>query len=605
MSILAVDARPRLRGAAYLRKSPGTSQDKTEISLERQLEEIRARMDADGVDCVAVFTDVHPRWELWERPDLTALRELVKARGLDYVYTWDTSRLATGVKHQSILLDEGERFGVAYRFVNEAIDHSSPLGQLMWSITSTFNEIELERIRDRTNGGKQKRLGAGKLLSHAKANYGYRFADDTRSALIVYAPEARVVRDVYAWVCAGLTTGQVAARLTEQGVLPPGKAAVWHTSTLLEWLHNPAYKGEPVVYRHRTYRKDGRTVRVARDPSEWRTLPPGTVPPIVDAATWQRAQEALTRHRTQAVRSMRPDRTTEFLLRGGLAVCAHCGSPLHALTVPRGGAGARKRVVYRTYTCASVQRARVDRLRDGPDAAPRCETPPRLRAEPLDLAVWHRVLETAEASLRPQDAAGEKARAAAGQRALRDAERRVARLERLIERTALELVQAETEPERVALRGLQKTHAAQLGAARTERDEAASAVVRSRAREEAGLRLFRAVTENKEALWGLVPGRVSPAEYATMRGMLDLYRVRVVVWHKDDPDAPAGGWAVEPWDGRLEGDVWRTVSSASTCPASSTPHIPPPDPERLAPLLARLSGAGGAWAGAAPAAPGG
>lgn len=587
----------RPRGAAYLRKSPGSSASKTEISLERQRDAIEARMDTDGVELVVVFEDIHPRWELWERPDLTTCREWIKGRRLDFVYAWDTSRLATGLPHQAILLEEGQRHGVAYRFVNEQIDPTSPLGQLVWAVTSTFNAMELERIRDRTNGGKKKHLERGELLFYGRNGlYGYRFADDARTRMVVYEPEAQVIRRVFQEISEGATVGALAVRLTAEGVPTPGRSRVWQTSTLLEDLHNPAYKGQPALNRTERVREPGKWVRRRRAEADWHQLPEGCIPALVAPDLWQRAQEALDRNRKQAPRGMVVDRQVEFLLRGGLATCAHCGRPLHALRVPRRRASSSE-VIYRTYACASQHRQRAERAalqgvevgRVAGDGYPVCPSPVRVRAEALDLAVWLRVLQALQAP--PAESVG--TREAARQQAVRayaGAAGAVRSAERLMENTAAELIRCETEEEKAPLRGLQKTQGATLRAAQARRDEAARALAGQRAVEAEELAWFQAYTEHAAVIEGLIPGKVTPLEYGTMRGILEASRVRVAVWHKDAVDGPglappyrqgAGRYAVWPY----ERDVWRTATGTSCGADNSTP---PPRPSTLTALLAAL-----------------
>ncbi len=93
--------------------------------------------------------------------------------------------------------------------------------------------------------------------------------------------------------------------------------------------------------------------------------------------------------------------------------------------------------------------------------------------------------------------------------------------------------------------------------------------------------VFRELTANEAALGALVPGQVSPAGYATMRGILDTFGVRVVVWHADAPEAPPERHAVLPWDAAL----CMTVHTPSCGTAHSTTH----EPDRLATLLLQLT----------------
>jgi DNA invertase Pin-like site-specific DNA recombinase len=596
---VAAETLARPRGAAYLRKSPGSSADKTEISTENQLDAITAMMDADGVELVAVFTDVHPRWELDERPDLCGLRQLIKDGGLDFAYSWDTSRLATGIIHQAILIGEGQQHGVEYRFVRQQVDANSPLGRAVWLMTSTFNEMELEAIRDRTNGGKRKRIAAGKLLSHHRANYGYRWpvaADGSpvRDRLEVDPERARVVRRVFAQVASGLTINEVARRLNADGTPPPGRAGAWLPSTLGDWLGNPLYKGEPVVYRTRTTRAGAKRLRTRRDPSEWETLPPDVAPALVAPELWQRAQDALERNRQRSRRSMRADRATEFLLRGGVGVCAACGRMLHAVSVPRTRRKAVSTenptgaVLARVYRCQSI----ADASHPGRQAAagPPCPAPARVRAEALDRAVWERVLEHARAPL-PADAGADlAARRTKLEADVVAAERRIREAERRLTNTAAELVACETEEERAAYRGQQRLHVAAKRTAEAERDGAASELARAAVARTAAAELLAAVTDYHLELIALTDGAATPAQYDVMRGLLATYGVRVAVWAhatpyaarrgRGDPGLP--GFAVAPWEALPESVSLRNGTS---CGAVPKPHT---SPDGLRRLLRRL-----------------
>jgi len=596
---MAADPRARPRGAAYLRKSPGSTADKTEISTENQLEAITARMHDDGVELVAVFTDVHPRWELDERPDLSALRQLVKEGGLDFVYSWDTSRLATGIIHQAILIGEAQKHGAEYRFVRQEVDANSPLGRAVWLMTSTFNEMELEAIRDRTNGGKRKRVAAGKLLSHHRANYGYRWPvapDGTpvRDRLEPDPERAPVLRRVFAQVAGGATINEVARRLNADGVPPPGRAGSWLPSTLGDWLGNPLYKGEPVVYRTRSARAGAKRVRTRRDPAEWEALPPDVAPALVSPELWQRAQDALEQNRRRSRRSMRADRATEFLLRGGVGVCAACGRMLHAVSVPRtrqkavtddNPAGA---VLARVYRCQSI----ADASHPGRQgvAGPPCPAPARVRAEALDRAVWERVLEHARAPL-PADAdADASARRAALEADVVAAERRAREAERRLTNTAAELVACETDEERAVYRAQQRLHVAAKRTAEAERDGAASELARLAVARDARVELLAAVTDYQLELIALAAGPTTAAQYDVMRGLLATYRVRVAVWAhavpyaarrgKGDPGLP--DFAVAPWE-PLPESGW--IVTGTTC---GPVRNPPGSADGLRALLRRL-----------------
>ena len=504
------------RGAIYLRKSPGSGADKTEVSLERQYDECLARMQADGVQLVAVYTDVHHREDLWERTDLSALRESIKRRDLDLVYTYNSSRLAMKVEHQAILLEEGDRFGVEYRFATEQIDRTSPLAKMVWLLTGTINEVELVRIKDRTSGGKMKRLDRGDPTPFP-APYAYRWVEPPEALrftrLVPVDVQTLVVRRIFERVASGVPARQVALALTEDGVPAPAGGA-WRTDAVTYIVHNTAYKGELTTHRYAYARLPGRgrkRQRTERPETEWRRFGPDRCPPLVDADLWQRAQERLSENATLSVRANR--QAERYVLRG-LARCGHCGALMHT-TSTRTAAGG----VAHNYRCGNGSTA--SRLK--PDWRP-CPGNPTVRADAADDRAWKRFLLRGVRRPDPQQTdAQARARLGRLDGALRDVDRRLTN-------AAAELVGAETEEEKAPLRVLQKQRAAERRSLAAERERVLTDLSAGASERAEAAALAAALTENRLGLAAMKPGELTPAQADDMRGLLRALRCEVRVY---------------------------------------------------------------------------
>ena len=105
------------------------------------------------------------------------------------------------------------------------------------------------------------------------------------------------------------------------------RAGQWRISSMTTILHNPMYKGEGVL--------DSQYGRIERP-----------APALVDAQTWQRAQDALKRNRCLSTKNAK----NSYLLRG-LVRCDNCGHGYTGTTTASTRAG--ELVRSRRYRCNS------------------------------------------------------------------------------------------------------------------------------------------------------------------------------------------------------------------------------------------------------------
>jgi site-specific DNA recombinase len=91
----------------------------------------------------------------------------------------------------------------------------------------------------------------------------------------------------------------------------------WDPMTVARILHNETYKGAWHWNKTRRVKRGDRKVQEPRPREEWLTL---AVTPLIDEATWERAQAQLERNTAQARRNAK----REYLLRG-LVFCPSCG----------------------------------------------------------------------------------------------------------------------------------------------------------------------------------------------------------------------------------------------------------------------------------------
>ena len=318
--------------AIYVRVSTG-AQEEEGSSLETQEAGCRAYAQTHGlvVSEDFIYREVHTGVELWERPQMTRLREAVKRGHVGVIIAFAIDRLARDPTHLGVIVSEVEYHGGDVQFVTEALDNT-PEGQLIRFVRGYAAKVEHEKIRERSMRGKRARVDSGKLPNAAGELYGYR-RDRERGVRNIVPDQAAVVMRIYREVTEGNSISSVIRTLNDDGVPPPSagnrrfrdpsRRPRWGKGAIQRILQEPAYKGETWAWRWKSDPKRGQSV--LRPESEWVRLPEGTTPAIVTPEIWQAVQEQLRYNRGQATRNQK----RQYLLRG-LVHCAKCGLPLYS-----------------------------------------------------------------------------------------------------------------------------------------------------------------------------------------------------------------------------------------------------------------------------------
>jgi site-specific DNA recombinase len=200
------------RAIIYARVS--TEEQGDNYSLGSQEDACRSYAGQHGFAVVASFQDMMSGAKL-ERPGLSRVRELVRAKAIDVVIVYSSDRLTRSVAHAMLLRDEMKTAGVALHTVTRGMSQDSPEGGLMETIEAAFAEYERLKIAERMQRGQRQRI-ISKLSHGNKLPFGYRYADDERIQIAVNEEEAAVVRTIFNWyLTEPIGSMQIANRLTE------------------------------------------------------------------------------------------------------------------------------------------------------------------------------------------------------------------------------------------------------------------------------------------------------------------------------------------------------------------------------------------------------
>ncbi len=238
----------------YCRVSTAAQEDGT--SLDTQEARCRDYAEERGWVIIGVYRDVYTGAELFDRPQLSALREVVRRREVDVVIAYALDRLTRNQAHLGVIVSEADYAGVTLEFVTERLE-DTPEGRLLQSVRGYVAEIERLKIAERTQRGRRARTERGKLLPGGRPPYGYRWRDADKGALDIDPLTCSVVQRIFREYAAGVPLRTLADRLTSEGVSTATGRPKWVATTLRDMLRNPAYMGQARAWRYRSTRLRG------------------------------------------------------------------------------------------------------------------------------------------------------------------------------------------------------------------------------------------------------------------------------------------------------------------------------------------------------------
>jgi DNA invertase Pin-like site-specific DNA recombinase len=146
-------------------------------TCENQLQELRATAQRMGYIIVQEFIDEGISGIKASRPALDLMMKMATQRKFDMVMCWSIDRLGRSLQNLIELLNQLESVRIDLFFHQQAIDTSTPMGKMMFSILGALGAYERELIRERVIAGLQTAKSRGvKLGRPSKVNDGMKNA---------------------------------------------------------------------------------------------------------------------------------------------------------------------------------------------------------------------------------------------------------------------------------------------------------------------------------------------------------------------------------------------------------------------------------------------
>ena len=165
-------SRPHPRVALYARTS---TTDKGQ-DPELQLEDLRRLAAQRGWTIIREYVDAGISGTKDARPALDALMEDARRGRFDVVAVWRFDRFARSTQHLLRALEEFRALGVDFVSQREAVDTSTPMGRMVFTMIGAVAELEAALIRERVQAGVDRARRQGKTLGRPRRDLDLRAA---------------------------------------------------------------------------------------------------------------------------------------------------------------------------------------------------------------------------------------------------------------------------------------------------------------------------------------------------------------------------------------------------------------------------------------------
>lgn len=336
-----------MRAAVYARVST-EDQALHGYSINEQIQSGTERAGELGATEIVVFTDEGYSGATLDRPGLSELRNEINQGLIDLLILRDPDRLSRKLSYQLLLTEEFEKEKVQLEFLDFTWE-DTPEGRLFYSMKGAIAEYERDKIKERMIRGKNQKARQGGIPMGFSL-YGYDYSPET--GVSINPNEAEIVKWIYQQFTTYHSPAAITIELNEKAI-PTKKNKFWYRQVVRQILMNPAYKGE-----WHYLKKQEKPIIIP-------------VPQIIDAATWDKAQEILAESRRLWAKKGRQ----QYLL-SGLITCVDCGTSMGGVHTKHWG----RRV--RCYTC---------RKSESTNRIPGCSPQKLINADSLEIIVWDEI----------------------------------------------------------------------------------------------------------------------------------------------------------------------------------------------------------------------
>lgn len=320
--------------ALYCRLSRDDENEGVSGSIKNQAEILQQYAAENSFKNTRLFIDDGFSGTTFNRPAFNEIMKLGEEGKIATLIVKDHSRLGRNrLVVGSLLEEEFDRMGIRYIAIMDNIDTKNGISDLV-PMQDWFNERHAKNTSDKVRKVFKSKGESGKPLT-SNPPFGYMKSPDDKYQWIIDEPAAEIVKRIFKMCVSGMGPSQIANKLSAEKVptpteywisvgrkcgKPPSVPFHWCPAMIANILKRQEYCGDTVNFRSTTKSFKNKK-RVDRPESEW-IIFENTHPAIVDRDTFKLVQKIREgRHRQT--------RTGKVSIFSGLVFCEDCGQKMY------------------------------------------------------------------------------------------------------------------------------------------------------------------------------------------------------------------------------------------------------------------------------------
>lgn len=320
--------------ALYCRLSRDDENEGVSGSIKNQAEILQQYAAENSFKNTRLFIDDGFSGTTFNRPAFNEIMKLGEEGKIATLIVKDHSRLGRNrLVVGSLLEEEFDRMGIRYIAIMDNIDTKNGISDLV-PMQDWFNEWHAKNTSDKVRKVFKSKGESGKPLT-SNPPFGYMKSPDDKYQWIIDEPAAEIVKRIFKMCVSGMGPSQIANKLSAEKVptpteywisvgrkcgKPPSVPFHWCPAMIANILKRQEYCGDTVNFRSTTKSFKNKK-RVDRPESKW-IIFENTHPAIVDRDTFKLVQKIREgRHRQT--------RTGKVSIFSGLVFCEDCGQKMY------------------------------------------------------------------------------------------------------------------------------------------------------------------------------------------------------------------------------------------------------------------------------------
>lgn len=320
--------------ALYCRLSRDDENEGVSGSIKNQAEILQQYAAENSFKNTRLFIDDGFSGTTFNRPAFNEIMKLGEEGKIATLIVKDHSRLGRNrLVVGSLLEEEFDRMGIRYIAIMDNIDTKNGISDLV-PMQDWFNEWHAKNTSDKVRKVFKSKGESGNPLT-SNPPFGYMKSPDDKYQWIIDEPAAEIVKRIFKMCVSGMGPSQIANKLSAEKVptpteywisvgrkcgKPPSVPFHWCPAMIANILKRQEYCGDTVNFRSTTKSFKNKK-RVDRPESEW-IIFENTHPAIVDRDTFKLVQKIREgRHRQT--------RTGKVSIFSGLVFCEDCGQKMY------------------------------------------------------------------------------------------------------------------------------------------------------------------------------------------------------------------------------------------------------------------------------------